>query len=208
MPVKEGTAQSEFSPFDPSEFVSKFTEDTGLVLIGEDGAELPQFDQRYTEALDGLLFVGSLAKSFAWMGHRFLIRTLLQGEILSVPIVIRPWQGTVGEAKAYSTAMAASCVVTVDGKPLPTPIGETGDPHMWAQQRFDFVQQNWFQWTIDRVFSEYLALEAKVEEVMAAMGKALGPMGGWTPGSNAAFAGPSDRDSSEEADSAESSPTP
>jgi hypothetical protein len=120
-----------------------------------------------------MLYLGATSTDFSWCGHRFVIRTLNQREELAVPLLIQKWRGLIGEEAAMAAALASLCVITVDGKELPIPIG--GDDEMaWAYQRFEYVQ-GWYTWTIQKVHNELLALEGRVREVIDAMGKASAP---------------------------------
>jgi FtsP/CotA-like multicopper oxidase with cupredoxin domain len=138
----------------------------------EQDEDLPEFDPQWQEDFNGLLFLGSLSKTFDYMGHRFTIRTLNGGEILAVAQVTAPYAGTIAENRAYTMATVAATVVAVDGQPLPLPF-EKITPTAALQQRFERVK-DWFPPTIDYVFGEYLALNGKVEEVLAKMGEAFG----------------------------------
>ena len=164
-------------------------------LYDAEGNPLPSFDQRYAEDFTGLLYLGAMTRSFEWLGHHFVIRTLSMDELLAVGQIMKPWMGTVAEPKAYTVAMVALSVVTVDGKDeLPIPVSDGKGEYAWAYQRFNYVKAHWHSPTIDRVYSEYRALETKVDAVIEAMEKASGPVGS-TGGSNATSAGPSDEDS-------------
>ena len=188
MPVDEYAA---YDPADVKEQDDARAQDGGVVLVDDMGEKLPSFDPRYMQDFEGLLYLGALTKSFNWLGHTFVIRTLTQDEVLTVPILMKPWGGTIGEPKAYSTAMAALCVTSVDNKSLPTPVGDAQGDYAWAFQRFAYAKSNWFQYTIDKVYSEYLMLEAKAQAVIEAMEKASGPAVS-TGGLNDTSAGPTD----------------
>lgn len=186
-----------YGTYDPTEYLPKVetgddddrpAQDPGA-LYDEEGKRLPSFDQRYADDFEGLIYLGALTRSFDWLGHRFVVRTVRTDDVLAVAKVIDPWRGTVGEAKAYAAAMAAICVVSVDGKELPIPVGDGQGEYAWAYQRFDYVKANWFAMTIDKVYSEYLVLEQRVNEVIDAMEKASGPAASMS-GSNATSAGP------------------
>jgi hypothetical protein len=193
MPVEDG---QEYGSYDPA----KVREDRDAEpdaeqrsgLVDAQGQSLPSFDQRYVQDFEGLLYLGALTKSFDWLGHAFVIRTLTQDEVLTVPLLIKPWAGTIGEQKAYVSAIVALCVVSVDSKELPMPVGDGQGEFAWAHQRFAYAKANWFQYTIDMVYSEYLALEAKAQAVIEAMEKASGPAESMD-GSNATSAGPTDK---------------
>lgn len=150
-------------------------------LVNEEGEPLPEFDQKYREDFYGLAYLGALSKSFEWLGHRFTIRTLTVGEALQVSLLTARYAATVGNGLAYRTAMAAMAVQQIDSKDLPIPVGADPDDFAYAQQRFDYAQARWFQFTIDAIYNEYLVLEQKAREVIDAMGKASGQMAS-TPG--------------------------
>ncbi len=153
----------------------------GAPLVDEDGKALPSFDARYSEPLTGLLYLGALTQEFSWLGHDFVIRTIGPHEQLAIALVVKPYVGTPGEQMAYTTAVAAMCTVSVDGKELPTPIGEDAQIAEWAHRRFTYVGANWFDFTIAQVFQQFLELQDVVAKVIAAMGKAFGSTAS-TPG--------------------------
>lgn len=140
---------------------------------GPDVAEpdLPEFDPRYRDEFEGLLFIGALKRTFTFLGHRFVIRTLTTDEVLAVGMAAKPYAGTMGEVKAYQAAVCAACVVSVDGQGLPIPIT---DDRGLVEDRFDYVRRHWFPPVLDVVYQEYLVLESKVEQVIEALGKPLG----------------------------------
>lgn len=122
---------------------------------------------------EGLLYLGKLSTEFKWMGHTFSIRTLTVGEILEVGLVHQAYSQTMMAAKAYQAAVVASCVEAVDGQSLPMPISnDKSDTELI--NKFRFILRSWFPPTLDAVYEQYLLLEARVDRVMRAMGKALG----------------------------------
>jgi hypothetical protein len=141
------------------------------------------FDDRYVEPFHGLAYLGNLTKTFEWLGHKVIVRTLNTDSELALAQVIKPWEGTSFYNRAYATCIVALAVETVDGQGLPTPIGESDNTYAWAQLRFDYVKARWFRSTIDKFYAEYLALEDQAREVEAELGKAWGQAAP-TPGSN------------------------
>lgn len=137
-------------------------------------AKVLPFDRRYARPLEGLIYLGATSVDFHWCGHHFVIRTLKQGEELMVPLLIQQWRGLLGEEGAMATAMAALCVVTIDGQELPIPLGGD-DPMAWATQRFEYAKGNWDSFVVQRVYNELLALEGRVREVIEALEKASAP---------------------------------
>ena len=146
------------------------------VLKDEDGNVLPTFDPKYEEDFKGLLYIGALQDEFEWLGHRISIRTLKDGELLTLGQIIKPYQDTVGAERAYVNAVVALCLIAIDDKELPIPIGETGRINEWAQQRFNYVKDNYFSSTVDVIYNKYVVLSDKANAVVEAMGKASAPV--------------------------------
>lgn len=183
-------APLSLSPHDPTQRVRPTSPDPlpssfapGAFKESQPGADAPSgdeltpgipFDPRYKEPLEGLMFLGSSAVTFGFLGHEFVIRTLTQDEHLIAPLLIKKWAGTIGEPKAYVTAMVALCIVSVDGEGLPIPFEESKDEYAWAHMAFNHVKSRWFPYTIDHVYNQYQRLEAEVTRVLEAMGKASG----------------------------------
>jgi len=139
----------------------------------DDAIEQP-FDERYVEPFKGLIYLGALTKEFEWLGHRFVIRTLTTSELLIVGQIVKEYAETISQGRAYASAMVALATVSVDGEDLPSPVMTHDNGAAWAHQRFQYVTARWFPYTIDRVYSEYLELDAKASDVIEAMGKASG----------------------------------
>lgn len=138
--------------------------------------ETPQeviFDEKWKDPFYGLAYLGAASRTFEWLGHKFVIRTLTTDEELIIASIIKDWKDTIGFDRAYYTAIAALAVETVDGRGLPTPIGE-GPGYGWAIDRFNFVKARWFRAIIDKVAEQYLILESEVRAVLEEMGKAFG----------------------------------
>lgn len=197
MPLPEGEATEAYAPFDPTEInpdllpAEPVTTPEALdALTLED---LPSFDERYAEEFNGLLYLGALSKTFEWVGHKFTIRTLTADEYLATGALTKAYAGTIAEARAYTVAVVALCLTSVDGQPLPTPVRTSANDYAWAFQRFDYVKARYFDPTINVIYNEFLVLEYMANQVVDAMGKASG----WepsTPGSNANSESPSAED--------------
>lgn len=138
---------------------------------GTDAEEvvLPEFDPQYRVPFEGLLFIGKVSRTFKWLGHTFVIRTPRIDEILEIGQLHEPYNTSVADVKAYQTLMLAAIVETVDGQPLPIPISDDASP---IQSRFDYLKRHWYPWTVDKLYNEYLILDAQVKAVHEALGKA------------------------------------
>ena len=122
------------------------------------------------DAFDGLLYIGALSKRFTWMGHRFKIRTLSTDDVIEVGLLQQPYVGSMGEIKAYQAACVAAALTEVDGQTLPGSISSEVQHDL--EPRFDYVRRNYQPIVIDVIYGQLMALEAKVNEVLVAMGKA------------------------------------
>lgn len=158
----------EFHAFDPAEQVS-LPLGTPLGTGQDTQNETGPFDERYKDDFEGLAFLGALEARFSYIGHKFVIRTLTVDELLAAGRIIGEYQDTPAGTRAYATVMVALSVVSVDGKGLPSPIGEGDDAYSWARERFDYVKARWFPFTVDFVYERYLLLEGRTQQVLMEM---------------------------------------
>lgn len=159
----------DFTPYDPAE-ATELPLGTPLGT-GKDSEnqESGPFDPRYKEDFEGLAFLGALEARFSFIGHTFHIRTLATHELLAVGKIIKAYDGTIGQTKAYATAMVALATVSVDGVGLPIPHEDSNDDLDWAFQRFNYVAAKWFPFTVDYVYERCLLLEDRVLTVLTEM---------------------------------------
>jgi hypothetical protein len=135
--------------------------------------DVPEFDPKQKEPFSGLLYVGALTHKFSLYGHSFVIATPTQTERLQMGIVIQPYQNTLSAEIAYSTALVAAYLVSIDGVMLPEPI-MTNPKETSLLDRFTWVTENIRRPVIDKIFDECLKLDGTVMGVLDAMGKASG----------------------------------
>lgn len=134
---------------------------------------LPEFDSRWQDEFEGLLYIGALTEEFTWLGHRIVIRTLTTEEMAEIALASKPYLGTEAELKAYQAGVVAASVVTVDGVPLPAPL-TTAPGDTPFSNRFRYVWKNWRPPVLDAIYQRYVSLEIKVREVIEAMGNHSG----------------------------------
>lgn len=182
MPLDEDSEQESYAPYDPATARPSPLDPSQLSVAPGEAESLDgsgekthgvSFDERYKEPFAGLLHLGALSKTYRWLGHEFYIRTLTTDEILAVSLICAEYENTIGFNKAYTTAMVAMAVQSVDGEHLPYPYKDEPGP-AFAQARFNYVKANWYPYTIDVIYNEYLTLESKVREVFEAMGNLSG----------------------------------
>lgn len=167
-PTSSGPRPSSIAPDDPTEPQQRAADEAPSAQ-----EPLPEFDPKVRQEFEGLLYLGRLTKTFTWMGHSFTIRTLTVGEVLEVGLLHKDYLNTYADVKAYQAAVVAACVMAVDGKPLPMPLTNTPADTSLAN-RFQYVLRSWHPPVLDAIYEEYLVLEARVEEVIMAMGKVPG----------------------------------
>lgn len=188
MPLEQDTAPAaqedgSYEHYDPATVrpssldPSQSSEPPGDLAESHDEADVSitaeAFDERHREPFLGLAYLGALSKTFTYAGHEFRIRTLTTDEVLAVALITKDYEGTIGENRAYVTAVVAMAVESVDGEALPYPYKEAVG-NEWAEMRFNWVKGKWFTYTVDHVYEQYLLLEGKVREVLSAMGNPQG----------------------------------
>lgn len=158
----------------PSSFAPEDPTDAHRVTAAEmrdDQPEAPaEFPVEFRKDFEGLLYLGKLTDSFEWLGHRFVITTVPVDRVLEVSLLHQEYATTIGDPKAYQTLMVAACIESVDGRQLPSALGPD-EPDL--VHRFNYVKR-WYDPTIAVIYDRFLVLEARVEEVIRAMGEAVG----------------------------------
>ncbi len=131
------------------------------------------FPESHKEDFLGLSVLGSLQDDFEFLGHRIVIKTLNTDETLAVSQICKEFEGTIGYARAYATAIVACALVSADGHEFSVPLGEgRHTTYTQAKQRFNFIKSRWYPPVVDAVYAQYLILEDRVRGVIDAMGKA------------------------------------
>lgn len=184
MPVDGGGDQDvitepldpEWTPQEPSSHLGpEASSDFAPPTEGTTPSDVPlddlEFDERHQQDFLGLLYIGALTHTFSWMGHHFTIRTLTTDELLEVGLATQSYDGTVGSGKAYVTAVVGAATVAVDGRPIYTPIGPDDNEVL---KRFQYAKKHWYPATIDAIYNEVMALEARVNEILKRLGESSG----------------------------------
>lgn len=141
------------------------TDATGGAEEKEPREQPPEFDPRFRQDWEGLTYVGYLTKKLTFLGHRFTIKTIDVDTILQIGMMHAPYVGTIADLKAYQALLMAGSIVTVDGKPLAIPLGEDDTS---LEARFNVILR-WFPATLDHLYTEYMGLETRVDEIIDAM---------------------------------------
>jgi hypothetical protein len=139
---------------------------------GDDDDLLAQFDPRWTDEMEGLLYVGRVTHEFNLGGHRITIATPEAQDSLKAAILVKQYQETAGALRALTIAALATCLVKVDGHVLPRGVMADGSDDMEA--RFNWVSKLHTA-VIDGIYREYEDLEIRVGEAIASLGKGAAP---------------------------------
>lgn len=113
-----------------------------------------QFPAEVEEDVHGLMFLGSLTHSFELLGHRFVLRTLRIGEELSCAQVVKEYEGTMAQGKAYAIAQIAAALVSVDGREI---VGNLGpdDTASTIHKKFEYIRERWYWPVIELIYAEF-----------------------------------------------------
>lgn len=153
------------------DFLGEISSDNSTEPLGVASEEENlRFDQRHRLDFEGLLYLGYLTDDFVWMGHRFKIRTITTNEYLEVALLQSKYKDTIGDIRAYTAAVVAACVESVDGHPMPMPLDRMAQSNSLSY-RYQYVIDHWYPWIIDALYERFQLLEGRVEKVLEAMGK-------------------------------------
>lgn len=133
---------------------------------------LAEFDPRWQDEMEGLLYVGRVTHEFNLAGHRITIATPEAQESLKAGMLIKQYQETVGALRALTLAALATCLVKVDGHTLPRGIMADGSDDLEA--RFAWVSKLHTS-VVDGIYREYEDLEIRVQEAIESLGKEGAP---------------------------------
>lgn len=127
-----------------------------------------EFDPNYRLPLEGLAYLGRLQGQFDFAGHRFVVKSLTNGEKLEALEIAGRYQGggELAYVRAYRTAWAAAGLLSVDGEPIPVAMRTASA----LSQRFEYLGRTWYDPVVDAVFQKIQELEAQVIEVFQRLG--------------------------------------
>lgn len=132
-----------------------------------------RFPDEVADDVDGLLWLGYLEDIVDFCGHEFVIRTLRLEDELLASLVSKEYIDTLGQAKAWVAAQVALALVSVDGDEAFCPPAGPNKKE-YARARFKYVSNNWFEPTINYIYSKYAELierQAKALEEMENLSK-------------------------------------
>jgi len=111
-----------------------------------------------------LVLFGKLEEEF-WLGpHRVRMRTLTVDEELAVDLIIKPWNETKGEGRAYVTAVVGAALVAENGRDFfsAMPLGpDDTSVERVIRQKFEFTARRYYWPVLQRLYDFYKELERR-----------------------------------------------
>lgn len=141
--------------------------------LAEELAAPKEFDPRYRQPFEGLMYLGQLDDDVTVWGHAFHLVTPSQLERMQIGVLHKPYADTLSSEIAFETVLVAAYLHSVDGKDLPQPV-MNGAKDTALRDRFDWVTENLRRPVISQIYERCLVLEEQVDEVLVAMGEARG----------------------------------
>lgn len=118
--------------------------------------EADLFPDDVRQDVTGLMFLGYLTSSFEFKGHRFVLRTLKAGEELACAQLIKEYEETMAQGKAYAMAQVAAAIVTVDGRSIGESLGpDDVNTLSTISNKFNYISQRWYWPTIEALYVEF-----------------------------------------------------
>lgn len=131
-------------------------------LLDDEFQAQEQTEEPISDDTAGLLQLGSLTDTVDVGNHEIRVRTLRIGEELNAALLANKYKDTVEEGRALATALVAAAIVTVDGEPLlGQPLGPRDNS---LEQRFDYILNNWYWDTVEKIWVGYNALLTRLIE--------------------------------------------
>ena len=132
-------------------------EDSGIPDPEPTSDEVDEFPSEVEDDFTGLMFLGALSSTFELFGHRFAIKTLRANEELVCAQLVKEYEGTLAQGKAYVIAQIAASIVTVDGREITKPLGPE-DNMATLHRKFEYVRTHWYWPVIEMIYSEFANL--------------------------------------------------
>jgi hypothetical protein len=120
--------------------------------VPEDAAE-GLFDPRISDEVQGLLYLGAIQQEVQLYGHTFVLRTLRAGEELEVGLLVKKYQDSISQARAYMIAVVAASLESIDGRPTSQPIGPNLGSHL--TDRFNWISEHMYYPVVEALYEEY-----------------------------------------------------
>lgn len=135
---------------------------------GGEAQSLSDFPPEVQQDVNGLMFLGHLEETYHFCGHSFTLRTIKGGEELAASLVCKEFNDTLGQARAWTWAVLAQSVTTIDGDEDWCPDISNNDL-VNARARFSYLSNNWYWPSAAFLFSKYGELVDRQATAIRAM---------------------------------------
>lgn len=126
------------------------------------------FPEDTQKAVEGLMWLGHLEDTFTFCGHRFTLRTFKGEGDLMAGLLVKEYEGTIAQAKAWAWANVAMALVSVDGDPnFCPPVGP--DPMDHARAKFRYLITSWYWPTCEYMFEQLSVLMRRQRNAIKAV---------------------------------------
>lgn len=126
-----------------------------------------EYSEQVQQDIDALIWLGHIEEPFSFAGHTFLMRTLKGDEELAAGVVVKQYNETFGQARAWAWAKIGLSLVAIDGdSSFCPPIGP--DKIQYAEARFRWVTSKWYWPLAEVLFAHFVDLESRQIEAMRA----------------------------------------
>jgi len=125
------------------------------------------FPEGYLEPLRGLLFVGKIEEEFEVCGHRFLMRTITDGEALRIAQLCKSFENSKAHFLAYRDMTLACAIEYVDDIPLFSSLSEGEDV---IYEKYKKVK-TWYPVVTEPLYEFYSTLEKTAKDVADSLKK-------------------------------------
>jgi hypothetical protein len=120
-----------------------------------------------------LLTCGRRSKTLHVLDHTVVVQTLCGADDLRVGLYAKPYEGTVGEQRAYQIAVAACAIRSIDGKPIVAGLFESPEDDALFDQKVKIVEKM-YPAIISRIYRAALEAEQEFIELGTKLGKLNG----------------------------------
>ena len=112
-------------------------------------------EELFSEDTLSLLNVGRLTHEITVRGHVIRLRTLKIGEELQIGLLIKKYTGSPEEGRAYTCAVVAASIDSIDGHPL---VGSFSSDEDYLTRKFDYVRSKLYWPVIKEIYDGYIDL--------------------------------------------------
>lgn len=124
-----------------------------------------QLSQESGTVFQELSHIGHITHTFQWGKYEFVIRTLTIDEEIAVGQLVKHLDNTIGQDKALIAAIAAACLVSINGQD-PFPPSIVADPIAKLRENYRDISSNWHWPVLAKINENYIILQEKMYKTL------------------------------------------